>query len=219
MMRMQLNGLALAVAVTCGLGFGVAANANTTISTFDNYAFGGVQNAWADPNVTTLTSNPTNYEIESIGFGNGFAGMDPFPTNATGETKINFDVTVVSGDAPNVLALIEDGDGTQHVFRWFVLGPGNHQLSAPLEPFPVSGVDPGGVSYDSFGGGGGTPGFDYSQIKFYQVQVDPHGGTPYDIQLNDLRLTGAGVPEPASLAMFASGAIGMAWLVARRRGR
>jgi hypothetical protein len=199
------------------LVMGAVAHANTTISTFDNYNLGGVYAAWSDPNVTTITSNPTNYEIQSLGFGGGFAGLDPFPTNATGETTVNFNVTINAGDTPNVLALLEDGDGTQFVYRWFVLGPGNHALDAAINS--TSGNSTGGEPYDRFtGNAGSTPGLNLATLSFLQLQVDAHGSnTPYDISFNDLRLTG--VPEPAAISLLGVASLGISWLTNRRRGR
>jgi hypothetical protein len=208
--------IAFALLALAAIAGSHAAVADTVISTFDNYNLGGVYAAWADTNVTTITSNPTNYEIESIGFGGGYAGLDPFPTDGSGNTTIQFDVTVNAGDAPNILALLEDSDGTQNLWRWFTVGPGNHVLTAPLTPVPSSGFN--GVSWDSFiGNAGSTPGLNLGALQFLQLQLDAHGSnTPYNISYNDLRLTNP-VPEPATLALFAGGALAM--VAVRRRGR
>jgi PEP-CTERM motif len=214
-MKETMYRMAITLTAIAGLAGGRAAVADTVISTFDNYNLGGTYAAWADTNVTSITSHPTSYEIESVGFGGGYAGLDPFPTDASGETEIQFDVTINAGDTPNVLALLEDSDGTQYLYRWFTLSPGNHVLKAPLMPVPSSGFN--GESWDSFVGTAGTGGLNLGALQFLQLQLDPHGSnTPYDISYNDLRLTHP-VPEPATLALFASGVLAIVSL--RRRSQ
>jgi hypothetical protein len=214
MMSMTLSKLTLALALVGAL-ISSAAQADTLITNFNNYNLGGTYAAWADANVTTITSNPTDLRIESLGFGGGFAGADPFPTNGAGNTMIEFDVTVNSGDTPNVLAVLEDSDGTQYSYRWYVLPAGNHVLTQPLTPVPGGGFN--GISYDSFNPvAGTTPGFNFSAIQFFHIQVDAHGSNvPYDISFNNLRLV---VPEPASIATLATGVVGLLF-VGRRRSR
>ena len=153
MMSTTLNRLMAAVALASSL-IGSVASADTLITNFDNFNFGGTVAAWADTNVTTLTSNPTNYQVESTGFGFGFKDITPV-ANGSGETMVEFDMTVNSGGPMDVLAVLEDGDTSQIAYRWTNVGNGNHVLRQPLT-VGNAGSLPGGINFDSFQGGGGA---------------------------------------------------------------
>jgi hypothetical protein len=215
-MRMLKHTLAFACTVASGLAAAGSAYADTLINNFDNINFSGTCCAWSDPNSTTITQHATNLEVDSVGFGLGFGDVAGSPANASGNNFVRFDVTVDVGN-PAILAVLDDGTN-QYVYRFQGVPTGNHIMYAPINPVPSGGnhVDPNsGITYDTFRGGAmGT--LDLSSLKFYQIQGD--GGSEYDIHLNDLSLT-KGVPEPASIAMLVSGAIGMAWVFVRRRGR
>jgi hypothetical protein len=214
-MTRRSNRFICAIAVTAGLGIAGFVQAEAQISAFNNFNLGGTYAAWSDPNVTTITSGSDSLQVESLGFGGGFSATDGGPANGSGTTTVQFDVTVNAGDTPNVLAVLEDGDGTQWAYRWYVLPAGNHVLTQPTSPVPGGGFN--GINYDSFESvAGGVAGFDFSSIPFFHIQIDAHGSSvPYNVAFNDLRLTGV-IPEPGSI-VIALGAIGMLATTGRRK--
>lgn len=206
-MRSLGNSFALAVALAAGLALANRAVADTLVTTFDNYNPNAEYGAWS---LGFNTSDPTAYTTVGVGFGGAYKDIIPNP-DGTGETMVELTVTVNEGDAPNVLAVLGDTDGSEYAYRWFTLGPGTHVLTQPLSPVP--GSVPGADSFIS--NPGGAAGLNVSAIDFLHIQVDAHGSsTPYNVSFDNLRLIG--VPEPASLAVIGSGIVGVA-AIGRRR--
>lgn len=195
-MRLALNCCKLAVVLSV-IALSARTHAATTITNFDFFDLGGTYAEWANPFITTLDSGPTSYTITSTGFGGGPADINP-NIDASGNTHVAFDVTVNFGDDPNILVLLSDDDGTEYLYRWYEVTPGNHLLTAAL--FPIGSGVPGQDSFQ--GNAGGVPGLDLSTISFIHLQVDPHGSpVQYSISYNDLSLYA--VPEPTSLGLLA----------------
>ena len=143
--------------------------------------------------------------MEATGFGGGGAFINS--VDASGETTISLDVDVLLDTAPNILAVLEDGDGTQYNYRWFAVPVGNQVLTLSL--FPTPGGTPG-VADRFVGAAGSTPGLNLADLDFFNVQVDD--GDTYRVAFNNLAL----VPEPASLSLLLAGAGLLA--LRRRRG-
>jgi PEP-CTERM motif len=199
--------LRLLVALTLGLGLTASAWADTQVTSFDNFLLNNAYGSWGDPNVATLTSGPTSFDVESLDFGGGFKDIIP-NVDATGETTIEFDVSVLSssiGEAGFVLAL-GDTDFTEWNYAWYGNLIGNHVLTKD-------------ISTPSFISNAGSDGvLDLSALDYIHIQVDPGGANSYSVSFNNLALTGASaVPEPASVALMLTGVAGL--FVARRRYR
>lgn len=161
----------------------------TTISDFGNFTLGGTYGSWDS---ATLTSGADAFTVESSGFGGGFASV-PANFDPTDNTHIELDVTIDGGDAPHVIALLQDADGTQAAYRWFSLAAGDHTLGFRLGTLTnaEAGEAPNGIDgANSYPGDAGSiPGLDLSNLTAFQIQIDPHGSAfPYDITFDNLRV-------------------------------
>ncbi|MBU0679283.1 MAG: PEP-CTERM sorting domain-containing protein [Verrucomicrobia bacterium] len=166
------------------------------IEDFNSFNLDFTYSSWTN---ATLVSNPNDYNVQAVNFGGGAYNINP-NIDASGQTDVELDIDVNAGDFPNVIALLEDGDGTQYNYRWEVLAAGHHLLTFPISPVPQTvGID------DSFiGNPGTTPGLDLSDLSWLHLQVDPHGsGVPYDIFFNNLQL----IPEPTSFLLLLAGGL------------
>ncbi|HQY88332.1 MAG TPA: PEP-CTERM sorting domain-containing protein [Tepidisphaeraceae bacterium] len=149
--------------------------------------------------------------MTSTGFGGAFHDLPALSVNAMGETMVELDVTVHSGDNPNLVVVLGDPDFSEYGYRFDELAPGNHVVTFPLLPNPQS-IDGLGASFIS--GQGAIAGLNLGDLDFIHIQVDPHGSTqPYSVSYNNLRLTGANVPEPTTLSALAFAGM----LIAQRR--
>lgn len=185
----------LAAALIASLAVTGAAQAATLITTFDSFTFNGHYGSWSNP--ATRTSGASSFTVAATGFGGGFKDIQP-NVDATGETTVEFDVTVNTGPAGVVLVLADD-DGTQYNYGWFGREAGSYLLTMDV-------LTPSWVSAD-----GNTAGLDLATLSFIHVQVDPGTNTgPYSVSFNNLQL----IPEPATLALAAVG--GGAMLLRRR---
>lgn len=178
-----------------GLGIGVFTRSTavgaTLVSDYNQFNLSGMYGSWGNPGVTTITSGPTSFTVESSGFGGGFFDIDP-QIDATGETRIELHVTIGPGSSlPGVVLALVDGDGTLQNYAWYALVDGDHLLTKTIGDTTFGG-EPGSI-----------PGMDLSTLDFFHIQVD--GGPAYRVSFNNLELT----PEPASCALLAVGLIGV----------
>jgi hypothetical protein len=196
--------LRLAMALAVSLALTGSAWADTEVTSFDNFVPNSSYAAWGDGNVTTLTSGPTSFGVESLGFGGSFKDIIP-NVDGTGETTVELDVSVLSatiGEAGFVVAL-GDSDFTEWNYAWYGNLIGDHVLTKAINA----------PSFISNNGGNGT--LDLNALDYIHIQVDAGGPNAYSVTFNNLRLTGAVVPEPASLALAVCGVIGL--LAVRRK--
>jgi hypothetical protein len=150
-----------------------------TISTFDDFNLDGTYANWP---TATIDSTPTNYQVTATGFGGGYKGVVTISTLST--LTLELDVTLTASDVMAPIVILEDGDGTQLQFAWYNTTAGNHVLTMPLSS---------GVIVQA----GSTPGFNYSAISFFHLQVDPEGvGDAYTAAFNNLAITGCGGGTP-----------------------
>lgn len=181
------------------------------ISDFNGTGLFGGYDSWA---TATITPGPESLRVVSSGFG-GAPGQAFGSLQAGGTTHVELDATINSADGPiNLVALVEDADGTQNVWRWNGLtstngvnGTNNHVLSFRMEtvttegPFDetptfVDNADSWQTVYLDL-----TPGdltdndvLDLDNITFFHVQVDPQQDAPnnsYDVSFNNLRVVDA----------------------------
>lgn len=193
-----------ALAWATGLALSASVAGATEIATFDSpYHLTQKYASWATP-AATLTSNATNFEVQSTGYGSGYYQIYPQVIDASGGDTIQLDCNVNSG-VGGFLVDLSDGEGDEYTYHMGYglvpgggIGGGNEYILTHPANTP-----------DAIPQGGPT--FDFSQIVAYNIELDP--GSPsqaYDVTYNDLSV----VPEPASLGM---GALGLLFFARRRR--
>lgn len=174
-------GMAVAAAL-----LGAPARADVQIEDFSNFNLSGTFASW---DTATITSGADDYRIQFLNFGGGFFDINP-DVDGTGETEIELIVSVNDGSTEGgVLAVLADSDGTELVFSWFGLVPGDYVLTREL----ASG-NPGAPGADGV--------FNQSSIGFFQLQGDFVAG---DLTFDNLALT----PEPASAVAVLLGALAL----------
>jgi hypothetical protein len=158
-------------------GGGGPTNVCAVISSFDNTGLGGTYGAWS-----TQTTTPTNLQITAAGWGGGYAAVSP-AVNTTSNKTIQLNVTLTAPAAANgtlgPIVVLEDGDGTQIRFTWYGQNPGTNIVLTNV------------LSAGTIVQAGSTPGFDFSHIAFFHVQLDPssYSGS-YTVSWNDLSIVG-----------------------------
>lgn len=197
LVKKSLLGLC-AIVVSCV--FALPSKGDIILSDFNGVGLDGVYASWS---TGTVTVGATELTVSSTTFGGGF---DTFATvDISGYDTIALDLTVNNDTSPTVLAILQDGDGTQFAYRWFGLALGAHSLNFPL--FPVPDLDPG--YGDSFvAAAGGTAGLDLTSISAFQLQIDDED--TYSVAFDNLAV----VPEPVSAALLMLG--GLVFLVRAR---
>ena len=139
-----------------------------------------------------VTNGADSMNITGSGFGGGWAPAFG-SLDASGSTHVELDVSVNSADGPlNIVTLLEDADGTQHVWRWFGVDAGDHALSFRSETVtnanaaePPNAID----QANSWSVAGSVAGLDLDNIKYFHVQIDPqNAGDSYDVSFNNYRV-------------------------------
>lgn len=206
-MAMTTMKTALVLGIAGGLlSVGSAARADTLITDFNNFDWVEANyGSWGNPFAATLTAGPDSYTVQSTGYGSNYApfkdGVGDFMgIDATGETQLEFDVTVNAGPA-GILLDLYDGDGTGFSWAWYGQPAGDYLFTADL-------ATP--LSTPAFGDDGVL---DLSDLVSLHLGIDPGspGTQQYNVSFNNLAL----VPEPASMALL-MGTAGVA-LIRRRR--
>ncbi|MDB6123886.1 MAG: hypothetical protein JWQ71_2879 [Pedosphaera sp.] len=168
--------------IGCNGGGGGGSNGTgvcATISTFDNFFMGGDYVGWQSANEV---STATNWQMTATGFGGGFAAITPNITTTSNRT-LQFNVTLTAPPAANgmlgPLVILEDADATQLRYAWYGQSPGTNLV--------LTSVLSAGVIAQA----GSTPGFDFNNIAFFHLQLDPssYSGS-YTIAANDLSIIG-----------------------------
>lgn len=161
----------------------------------------------------SFTPGPDSLRVVANGFG-GAVGQVFGTLDAEGSTHVELDVTLNSTDSPvNIIALLQDADGTQNVWRWYGIdadngigGSNNHILSFRSETVTTAGsIDPP-VLIDNANSWqavptDATPGdltdngvLDLANLTFFHIQVEPQGMAPndgYDVSFNNFRMVNA----------------------------
>jgi hypothetical protein len=179
--------LAKVIAVGCGLATTGAAQADTTITTFDDFWSDALYASWAAANGGIENPGPTSYSITATGYGSNYKYIGVI--DATGETTVELMVTIsgppaADGHIGPIISLV-DGDGTYLNYAWFGQLLGSHTLTMPL------------ASPTWQSAAGSTNGLDLATLSHMHMQVDPGGfGTAgaYTVTWENLRLTGATGP-------------------------
>lgn len=164
--------------------------------------------SWGDAALTTFTSNPGDWEVQSTHYGSGYEYLGG-TFNGTGNDTVQVTVTVDAGVAGVVVDLNDtSNNGEQFAFYGLVPGGGinggnQYILTAPLAPSATNYFDGTGV-------------LNVAAVSQMNIGIDPGSSTaPYDVHFNDISLISSAVPEPTGMAL---GAISCA-LAARRRRR
>jgi hypothetical protein len=205
----MLKSRIAAIAVTgAGLMLASTASAAVQVTSYDSpFVIGSRYGAFSG--VGTITQEATGVRAQATGFGGFFHDLPALSVNGTGMTAIKFDFTVVSGDAPPIVAVLGDTDFTEIGFRFFSSGPGTYSVTLPLGPVGTEVPNVGNVF---LGGPGAIEGLNLEDIDYIHTQIDAHGSAvPYNVSFDNVSLVA--VPEPTSLAVLAvAGAV-----IGRRR--
>jgi hypothetical protein len=170
----SLNDLTLTSSTGGGGGGGGNSNVCAAVSTFDNTSL-NIGGNWA-----SQLDTATNIQITATGFGDGW---NTCSVNTDSNKTLQLNVTLTAPAAANgklgPIVVLQDGDGTQMQYTWYGQNPGtNIVLTKALNAGTVVAA-------------GSTPGFDFSTISFFHVQLDPSSyGSAYTVAWNDLSVTG-----------------------------
>jgi hypothetical protein len=197
-MRTILSRFVPVIVLTGGLLAGAnSASADTLVTDFNDFSLTGVYSSWS---FGTLTSGPDSFRVQSSDYGGGFFELDP-NVDATGETTIELEVTINDADPEvglGIILVLVDEDITQLNYGqtsasipefpgWFGLLPGEtYTLTASIanDWYQISGFGADGV-------------LDISDLGHFHLQIDVgFGQANYDVEFNNLALTGGAVAIP-----------------------
>lgn len=232
-MKQPTNWFATALAMASGLMIANPAQAQfttTTLTDFHNFNLSATYGNWDATGSTifgggegytpTLTSGPTSFGVNALGYGSGAYNFAS-PISAPGATQWQLSFTI---NAPTA------AQGTFWMNPGVDMSDGTHQVH-----LTAANAAGGFLSYGNYTAGtftlygsftdtfGGLP-LDTSTITAFNLELDPAAydasqggpGTPYDITYTSLVVL-TPVPEPTTLALLAVGATGL--VIARRRVR
>ena len=155
--------------------------AGTQLSGFSAFNLNGTYAQWDSG---TFTSGANDFRVQANDFGGGW--YDFTPIDATGETTLQVKLDVNAGnvaDAFNVVLI--DGDGTERVYRFLNLTPGDDQtLVIDLDDYLQDNAN------------GSVPGLDLSTIRTFHVQGTFGNGDPgqfMDLTFDNLSIGAGGV--------------------------
>jgi len=157
---------------------------NDVCATIDNFNSDFMAGYYPNWSVANEVSGPNSLSMTATGFGGGYHGV--FPNVATESNKVlRLDVTLTAPAVANgklgPIVVLQDGDGTQLTYAFYGQNPATNLIltrvlsaGVPVEAQP-----------------GGTPGFDFSTISFFHLQLDPssYAGS-YTVAFNNLDVFG-----------------------------
>jgi hypothetical protein len=170
----SFNDLTLTAGTNGNGGGGGSSNICAAVSTFDNTSL-NIGGNW-----TSQLDTATNIQMTATGFGDGW---NTCSVNTDSNKTLQLNVTLTATAAANgklgPIVVLEDGDGTQMQYTWYGQNPGtNIALTKALNAGNQVAA-------------GSTPGFNYSTISFFHVQLDPSSyASPYTVAWNDLSVIG-----------------------------
>ena len=110
------RAIALA-ALSASLGWVASVSADVQIESFDNFSLDNIYGSWGAP-FATLSSNPTNFEINTHAYGSGYKYLGA-TIDASADDTVRLDVTVNQGVAGFILDLNDtNNDGQQYAWVW-----------------------------------------------------------------------------------------------------
>lgn len=182
-MQRDTRWFAVGIALMGGAGILGLVQADTTISTFDEFTSNALYASWA---TGTVESGPTSYSITATGYGSNWKYN---PVDGSGNTTVELTVTLsgppaASGFLGPIITLV-DADGTSCDYAWYGQTLGQHVLTKAVDSPTRIGV-PGSIV-----------GLDLATLTHLHLQLDPGGfGTsgPYTVEWENLSLIGADVP-------------------------
>ncbi len=169
----SLNDLTL-TAGTNGGGGGGNSNICGAVSTFDNTSL-NIGGNWS-----SQVDTATNIQITATGFGDGW---NTCSVNTDSNKTLQLNVTLTAPATANgklgPIVVLQDGDGTQMQYTWYGQNPGTNLVLTKA------------LNAGNIVAAGSTPGFNFSTISFFHVQLDPSSyGSSYTVAWNDLSVTG-----------------------------
>jgi hypothetical protein len=156
-----------------------------TLQSFQNDFLNGTYGSWTGQNEN---STPTNLQFTANGFGGGYQIISPqvsTESNRTLRVNLTLEATSTANGLLGPIVVLQDGDGTQLLYGWYGQSPGTNLVLTQLlsTGTPVS-AQPGTI-----------PGFDFTTISYFHVQLDPSSYTDtYTVSWNNLDIIGCAPP-------------------------
>lgn len=180
-MRNLSNSLRATIMCTL-VAFPSAAQADTLITSFEDFFENALYASWASP-TAYIDYGTESYSVTATGYGSNWTYIGGLAIQGAGNTHVQLDVTLegppaADGHLGPIITLV-DADGTSNNYAWYGQLLGNHILSMPIDAPTWSGA------------AGTIAGLDLNAIDHLHLQLDPGGfgsAGEYTVRWNELSL-------------------------------